>query len=634
MHVSEKFSSEVELKEKLDYMYEQSRKGRVFHGLLEVAFNEVTIVTAIHNIKSNSGAMTAGVDKIKVDKYLQMNRNKLIQLIQTSVSNYKPKPVRRVYIEKANGKRRPLGIATILDRIIQECIRIVLEPIVEARFYPHSYGFRPYRACKHAVRQLMTIINNGKGVQPVYAIEGDIKGYFDNINHRLLLRKLWNLGIHDKRIIAIIKEMLVAGYIENDLFNRSEVGTPQGGIISPLLANVYLNDFDWYIGRQYHIPVQKCINIGSDRARLKMQGITPKYLIRYADDWILLTITQQEAQRMLIGLKKYFKHKYKLELSDEKTIITDLRERPAKFLGFCLLVEKARNVPGKITDRPVLKVYPNPEKVKKQIKTLCGEVRKIGHCPREDLKAIQIEKVNTIIVGVADYWKIAICSKTFNDIDYVVMDSAYATFKKLYGAKYTEHKIPLKMLSNQPLRHRGHDCKTYAVKIDDLWIGITKAFVTHCQWEKKSYNQKMTPYTEEGRQLYLARTRKGKNLPLARPTLYDVELLEYSPEDERYNFEYFMNREYAYNRDKGICRCCKTVLTEDNRHCHQMYGELPINKINKVPNLIWLCKECDVYIHGKPTPDGIAVKIARKIKTYRARLQLKDSSHTVFGVSL
>jgi len=151
MHLNVDLSCEADLKKLQDFLYAQSQQNKTFTGLLEAVSSEVTIVTAIHNIKSNKGSKTAGVDKVKMDKYLQMPKDELVPLIQSSLRNYRPKPARRVYVDKPNGKKRPLGIPTILDRIIQECIRIVIEPICEARFYPHSYGFRPYRAQKHAI---------------------------------------------------------------------------------------------------------------------------------------------------------------------------------------------------------------------------------------------------------------------------------------------------------------------------------------------------------------------------------------------------------------------------------------------------------------------------------------------------
>ena len=206
MHLNVNLSSESDLKELQDFLYAKSQQNVSFTGLLEAVMSEVTIVTAIHNIKSNKGIKSVGVDKVKMDKYLQMPKDEVVALIQSNLRNYLPKPVRRVYIDKDNGKKRPLGIATILDRIIQECIRIIIEPLCEAKFYPHSYGFRPYRAQKHAISDIVHKINlpSKPENKPVFALEGDIKGCFDSINHRILLQKLWKMGIHDKRVISII----------------------------------------------------------------------------------------------------------------------------------------------------------------------------------------------------------------------------------------------------------------------------------------------------------------------------------------------------------------------------------------------------------------------------------------------
>lgn len=228
MHLNVNLSCETDLKKLQDFLYAQSQQNNNFTGLLEAVISETTIVTAIHNIKSNKGSKTAGVDKVKMEKYLQMPKDEVVGIVQSNLRHYLPKPARRVYIDKGNGKLRPLGIPTILDRIIQECIRIIIEPICEAKFYPHSYGFRPYHAQKHAIADICHTLNVPAKPEnkAVFALEGDIKGCFDNINHRILLRKLWKIGIHDKRIITIIRQTLKVGYVEYDILYNSAVGTP------------------------------------------------------------------------------------------------------------------------------------------------------------------------------------------------------------------------------------------------------------------------------------------------------------------------------------------------------------------------------------------------------------------------
>jgi len=222
--------SEAGLNNLLDNMYALSRKrDEPFYNLVELAMNRQVILTAIHNIKSNKGSKTAGIDKKDIDVYLQMDFEKLVSLINKTLSNYNPLPVRRQYIPKSNGRRRALGIPTMLDRVIQEIVKITIEPILEAKFFKHSYGFRPYRSAEHAIARIIDLVRRGKNY---YIVEGDIEGFFDNINHNKLIELLWNMGIRDKRMLAIIKKMLKAGVMEDDKSYKTDMGTPQGGIIS------------------------------------------------------------------------------------------------------------------------------------------------------------------------------------------------------------------------------------------------------------------------------------------------------------------------------------------------------------------------------------------------------------------
>lgn len=630
VHLNVRFEAERDLKRCQDLLYEKSGQGITFTGLLEAMYSEIAVVTAVHNIKSNKGSKTAGVDKIKMDRYLQMPRDELILLIQSCFKNYKPKPARREYIDKGGGKKRPLGIPTILDRIIQECMRIILEPVCEAKFYPHSYGFRPYRAQKHSIRDIVNVINAGckSQDQAVWAVEGDIKGCFDNINHRILLGKLWRIGIHDKRVLKIISQMLKAGYIEYDLFHITEMGTPQGGILSPLLSNVYLNDFDWYVGRKYMEPHRKCKHKCNDTRRLKWSGVTPKYNFRYADDWVILTSTQEEAFRLKHELTKYFKAKLKLELSQEKTYVTDLRGNGIHFLGFIVKAEKKRKTPNPATwsDYLVGKPFPDMQRLTAKIHRLQDEIRRIGLFTQPNTQAAQIQYVNSVIMGLAQYLQPSICSAAYRAIDRRVNNTALFVWKKMFPDRYNQMQVPLKMLCNLPQRHEGYDSKTFAILIDGHLFGITCAFITHSKYESKPFNQKITPYTAEGRRLYVNYREKHKPLPLDRPSINtpeDIALSVYAKgKAQKMNFEYFMNREYAYNRDKGKCKCCgKSLFGDVQKHCHHVNNAFPIESINKVPNLAWLCVSCHRMVHGSSIPSGTEGKTVKKILKYREKLK-------------
>lgn len=623
MHLNVRFSTEAEMKQTLDFLYEKSKEGTAFTGLIEAMVNEVTIVTAIHNIKLNKGSKTAGVDRAKMDKYLQMPREELIALIRDSFSNYRPKPARRVYIPKKNGKLRPLGIPTVLERIIQECVRIVIEPICEAKFYPHSYGFRPYRAQKHAIRDIINVINAATNSpdQPVWAVEGDIKGCFDNINHRILLKKIWRIGIHDKRVIKMIQQMLKAGYIESGMMNDTRLGTMQGGILSPLLSNVYLNDFDWFVGRMYTEPHRQCKHKCNDTRRLKWSGVTPKYNFRFADDWVILTSTEQEAYRLKRMLTKYFKNRMKLELSQEKTFVTDLRTEGIHFLGFVVKAERKRKTPDPKTwtENLVGKPLPDMERLKEKIQKIADEVRVIGEITERSVQAAQIQRVNSMIVGLAQYLQPSICSHAFHAIDRRINNTALAVWKRRFPKHFNKYQIPLEKLCNLPHRHEGYKSKTFAVPIEGEWFGITMAFITHSKYESKPFDQRMTPYTEEGRRIYSYYRNKSKPLPCDRPsvnTARDIQLSVYAK--TVFNFEYFMNREYAYNRDKGKCKCCKKPLfLDDKKFCYHVNRELPLEKVNKVQNLIWLCNDCYRMVNNGAIPPDIDEKVLKKIQKYK-----------------
>ncbi|HHX1789734.1 TPA: group II intron reverse transcriptase/maturase [Enterococcus faecalis] len=614
--------SEKELNETFDTMYSLSKeKDEPFYNLIELAKNKQTILTAIHNIKSNKGSKTAGIDKKVINYYLQMDFGKLATLVRESIDNYNPSPVRRQYIPKSNGKKRSLGIPTMIDRIIQEIIKISIEPILEAKFFEHSYGFRPYRSAEHAIARIIDLVNRNKNY---YVVEGDIEGFFDNINHNKLIELLWNMGIKDKRVLSMIKKMLKAGVMEDDKLYKTDMGTPQGGIISPLLANVYLNGFDHLIAKEweYHLGNGTQFNQPYNVYRhLRKGGHEPCWLVRYADDWVILCETQERAERILNVADKYLKNVLKLNLSKEKTIITNIRGKRAKFLGFEIMAEKAR-----LKDKIVGKALPNIQKLNDKVSEILEDVNKLKLLKNNYDRVARIELINSKIVGIGNYYSIGNSTYLYARLDGRLDYRAYKTFRLIYGKNNVGNmKYEASKVNNRINRHKGINTKIYAINVDGVLIGLTRFGFTKSK-KALNFNQTITPYTPEGRKLYEARTQV--KLKLNRPTVYTVKDLEYIAlhqvmprrrSDKFYNFEYMMNREYAYNRDKGKCKCCNTEVTSFNVHCHHIDKFLPMDKVNKVANLATICKDCHKAIHNKNLSVNKA-SVMKKINKYREKL--------------
>lgn len=229
-----------------DNLYKDSKEGKSFTNLLQYITSKQNIQLAYRNIKGNKGSTTVGTDNKDISYFKAMDNNKFTKLIQRKFANYHPKSVRRVEIPKqGSNKTRPLGIPCIDDRIMQQCIVQALEPICEAKFHNHSYGFRPNRSTKHAISRCMSLINASK---LHHVVDIDIKGFFDNVNHAKLKKQLWNMGIQDKSLLSIIGKILKSEIQGEGIPTK---GTPQGGIISPLLSNVVLNELDWWISSQW-----------------------------------------------------------------------------------------------------------------------------------------------------------------------------------------------------------------------------------------------------------------------------------------------------------------------------------------------------------------------------------------------
>ncbi len=608
--------SESELKNILDSLYSdtkdtiQNGNRPCFKGLLEIASSEATILTAIHKIKANKGSETAGVDDITMSDILKKDYRELIENIQKSFYNYKPSEVRRKYIDKPGKKeKRPLGIPTNFDKIIQECVKTIIEPILEAQFIDHSYGFRPWRNQHMATERIQQMVHKGY----YWIIEGDISKFFDNVNHRILIGKLYSMGIKDQRVLMIIKAMLKAGIMGETKVN--EIGTPQGGVISPLLANVYLHSLDQWITREWEEKKTrysyKDKNKRLDALHLRSNQ-KPAYFVRYADDWVLITNSKENALKWKFRINKYLSSNLKLKLSDEKTLITDVRKKPIKFLGFNI-----KAVKGKSKRKYVTISYPDPDKLKSKVKDIYIASKKLKKFTEAPLLMHQINIVNQKIRGLIEYYE------TASHVNIALRKYANSlNTTSLYALKrWNSKRIPADETYNLPSVHGDYKTKIASINLFNHQVGITR--LDFATWKKtKLKNPEETPYSPRGRELHIQRT--GKKRALARAdevfSLHLSKLISLGLTGKLYTFEYFLNRTYAYNRDKGKCRVCGHVVTNFNVHTHHINPRLNPKVVNRVSNLATVHEQCHIHIHSNEELSHLGAKIYKKIKDFRDKL--------------
>ena len=378
------------------------RKVRNLQKLMLRSYSNVLLAVR-KATQENKGRKTAGVDKILVKT--PQKRGQMVDDIMNN-QDWKPKPVRRVYIPKSNGKKRPLGIPTIRDRCLQAIVKNALEPCWEAQFEGTSYGFRPGRSTHDAISKIHQAMRSN--TKKKWVLDADITGCFDNIDHNHLLSTIGNFPAREK-----IKRWLKAGYVHNNVFHKQETGTPQGGIISPLLANIALHGMEEAIGVKYNY---------------KGESLGKRIVVRYADDFVILCETEENTKEAKSEIEKWL-NQMGLKLSSEKTKITHITE------GFDFLACNIRQYKVNNT-KTGYKLLIKPSK--KFLQKTRNDIREIFLNHHGKSVGELIRKINPVIRGKANYLNKVVSSKAFQKLDEYLFHRQVRYVKRTHPNKGTK----------------------------------------------------------------------------------------------------------------------------------------------------------------------------------------------------
>ena len=599
-----------DIQQEFDELYKKSKKNCKFTDLLSIITSEENIKLAYRNIKKNHGSKTAGTDGKTIQDLEKWQTETLVNHIRKKLEYYEPQAIRRVEIPKPNGKKRPLGIPTIMDRLIQQCIYQILEPIAEAKFHERSNGFRPNRSTEHAIAQVYKMVQTQ---QLYYIVDIDIKAFFDNVQHGKLLKQMWQMGIQDKKLLKIISVMLKA---EVAGIGFPEKGTPQGGIISPLLSNIVLNELDWWIASQWEtMPTKheyqgrKTRTDNSSKYRaLRTSKLKECYLIRYADDFKILCRYHNDAKRLFIATQQWLKERLGLEINTEKSRIIDLRKNYSEFLGFKIKIHRK----GKRREQKVKYTIHSrvSDKAIKRIKDTTSKIIKRIEFPKDEKKEVYtIDFYNSFVMGVHNYYCLATCvNKDFDKIAFHVRKrlrnrlKSRLSRKGVIQYKYIEEKYG----------------KSKEIRFIHGKAIIPLGYVQHQNpmWK----NGKVNKYTPEG--------RKEIHNQLQKVNLNILHYLMRNP-NENQSVEYNDNRLSLYCAMQGKCAITKTILEKDNIHCHHIIPRKDGGRDN-YQNLLLIDKRVHILLHATKAETiekylgilNLSKAQLNKLNTYRATLNL------------
>lgn len=575
----------------IDKLYARSKDGEVFTDLMSLILSRENILMAYRNIKGNAGSKTKGTDNLTIEDIGKCTPDELVEKVRFIVSGsshgYRPKPVRRKEIPKPYdpGKTRPLGIPCIWDRLIQQCIKQILEPICEAKFSENSYGFRPNRSVENAMARCYKLLQQAN---LHYVIEFDIKAFFDNVNHAKLMRQMWALGIHDKHLIYVIRKILTAPIrLEDGSIIIPDKGTPQGGIISPLLANIVLNELDHWVESQWQwCPIcKRNVRPENGYRQAKRSNLKEMFIVRYADDFRIFCRNKDAAERTRIAVTKWIEERLKLEVSEKKTRIVNTRKKYSDFLGFKMKVHpkgKKLVVISRIADK-------NFEQKRTK---LIEQAKRIAK-PRDEYKEQgEIRLYNSMVAGMQNYYCYAThvnldCSK-LNRAVMIVLTNRLSTRE---GNRLV--KTGRELTAFERTKYGKSKMLRFVAGTDEPIYPIGYTQHRNPLFRKKEWNF----YTPKGR------ADIHTNLKVNTKVLFD---LMKSPAHGM-SAEMADNRLSLFSAQWGKCAVTGIAFeSADEIHCHH---KIPchLGGSDSYNNLILVCKAVDVLLHDYSLPTMTSV---------------------------
>ncbi len=578
-----------DLQKAFDDLYQRSKNGELFADLMQLILARENILLAYRNIKANTGSNTAGTDRLTIRDIGRKAPDEVVDMVRFIVTGsqhgYRPRAVRRKEIPKPNGSMRPLGIPCIWDRLVQQCIKQIMEPICEAKFSENSFGFRPNRSVEHAIQRTYCLLQKS---HMNHVIEFDIKGFFDNVDHSKLIRQIWAMGIRDKHLIYVLKRILKAPIrMPDGTTVIPKKGTPQGGIISPLLANIVLNELDHWIESQWQCnPVIQNYKtrVNKSGCEIKSHGyramrstkLKEMYIVRYADDFRIFCAKRTDAEKIMIAVTQWLKERLRLEVSTEKTRIVNAKRKYSEFLGFKIRLHNKGS-------KHVVQSHICDKKQRIEREKLIDQAKRIQHA-RPGKKTIdEVRLFNAMVTGIQNAYAIAtdVC------LDCAKLNRAVMTVltnRLNRGKSVRLVKTGRKLTKVETDKYGKSQMMRFDAASDEPIYPI--GYVQHRK--PMARKRSICCYTVDG--------RKGLHDDLR----INVHMMHALMREPLYNrsAEFADNRISLYSAQWGKCAVTGMVFQNVSEiHCHHI-KPVSFGGTDKYQNLVLVCKSVHKLIHA------------------------------------